>query len=168
VPLSSSSCPAFGFPLSLYRTQSNTAIFSHLPVLIFLMSSISSFITENIVRLAVLGWDVSLTVINLLTPSRPIGCAIPEGSPGARGKWPEFIVPRKSDSRSACPALNAMANHGTGCIDFSCVKILTCYQEFFHEMDETSLSRNLIEPAEPHIISRQPSASPYLILVRRC
>jgi len=76
------------------------------------MSSIASVIIENIARLVVLGWDVSLTIINVLTPNRPVGHVIPKGSPGARGKWPEFIAPGKGDSRSACPALNAMANHG--------------------------------------------------------
>jgi len=57
-------------------------------------------------------WDISLTFFNLVTPNRKIGHVVPEGHPGAGGKWPEFVPPKEGDSRSACPALNAMANHG--------------------------------------------------------
>jgi hypothetical protein len=34
------------------------------------------------------------------------------GHPGAGGKWPDYIPPKDGDSRSCCPGLNAMANHG--------------------------------------------------------
>ncbi|KAF8719041.1 hypothetical protein AX14_011541 [Amanita brunnescens Koide BX004] len=37
---------------------------------------------------------------------------VAEGHPGHGGKWPEFIPPKDGDSRCACPALNALANHG--------------------------------------------------------
>lgn len=60
----------------------------------------------------VLVWDISLTLLNLLTPSRKEGHVIPEGHPGAGGVWPEFVAPKEGDSRCCCPALNAMANHG--------------------------------------------------------
>jgi len=83
------------------------------------MSSIATFVVENVARLVIFGWDVSLTVVNVLTPSRRVGHVISEGCPGAGGKWPEFIAPREGDSRSACPALNAMANHGADCVDLA-------------------------------------------------
>ncbi|KAL0945971.1 hypothetical protein HGRIS_012249 [Hohenbuehelia grisea] len=60
----------------------------------------------------VLSWDVSLTLINLVSPKRKIGHVTPKGFPGHDGKWPEYIAPSSEDSRCACPALNAMANHG--------------------------------------------------------
>lgn len=58
-------------------------------------------------------WDTSLTFVNFVTPKRKIGHVVPEGHPGAGGKWPEFIPPKEGDSRCSCPALNAMANHGS-------------------------------------------------------
>ncbi|KAF8241106.1 Cloroperoxidase [Tricholoma matsutake] len=76
------------------------------------MSSITTFIIENITRLVVLVWDISLTIINILSPSLRVGHVIPKDRPGANGKWPSFIAPGEGDSRSACPAINAMANHG--------------------------------------------------------
>jgi hypothetical protein len=65
--------------------------------------------TQNV---AVFAWDISLTLFNLVTPNMKEGHVIPEGHPGAGGVWPEFIAPKEGDSRSCCPALNAMANHG--------------------------------------------------------
>lgn len=61
---------------------------------------------------AVLVWDISLTLLNLVTPSRKEGHVILEGHPGVGGVWPEFVAPKEGDSRCCCPALNAMANHG--------------------------------------------------------
>ncbi|KAF9011784.1 hypothetical protein BDQ17DRAFT_1387380 [Cyathus striatus] len=55
---------------------------------------------------------MSLTLVNLISPSRKIGHVTLEGHPGAGGKWPEYIPPKEGDSRCSCPALNAMANHG--------------------------------------------------------
>ncbi|KAJ7748406.1 Chloroperoxidase [Mycena metata] len=60
----------------------------------------------------IFSWDVCLTLLNLVTPNKKVGSVIPHGSPGAGGKWPEFVPPGEGDSRSCCPALNAMANHG--------------------------------------------------------
>ncbi|KAG6901826.1 hypothetical protein C0995_007533 [Termitomyces sp. Mi166 len=57
-------------------------------------------------------WDVSLTLVNLVTPKRKVGKVTPAGHPGADGKWPEYIPAKEGDSRCSCPALNAMANHG--------------------------------------------------------
>jgi hypothetical protein len=74
------------------------------------------FLITPIVRglqdLAVFTWDFGFQVINLATPSLKAGHVIPEGHPGAGGKWPEYIPPKDGDSRCSCPALNTMANHG--------------------------------------------------------
>ncbi|KAJ7148755.1 Chloroperoxidase [Mycena crocata] len=63
-------------------------------------------------NLYILIWDVGLTLINLVAPKKKIGSVVPQGLPGAGGKWPQFVPPKESDSRSCCPALNALANHG--------------------------------------------------------
>ncbi|KAH9961692.1 Cloroperoxidase [Lactifluus volemus] len=57
-------------------------------------------------------WDISLTLINVLTFKRTVGRVTPKGHPGEGGIWPEYIPPKPGDSRCGCPALNAMANHG--------------------------------------------------------
>jgi len=57
-------------------------------------------------------WDAWLALVNAVTPSLKIGHVVPAGCPGEGGKWPPFVPPGEGDSRSACPALNAMANHG--------------------------------------------------------
>ena len=62
--------------------------------------------------LGVFTWDFGTALYNLVTPSRKIGHVVPEGHPGAGGKWPDHIPPKDGDSRSCCPGLNAMANHG--------------------------------------------------------
>jgi hypothetical protein len=61
---------------------------------------------------AVLIWDISLTLLNLVTPNRKVGHVVPEGHPGAGGVWPQYIAPKEGDSRCSCPVLNTMANHG--------------------------------------------------------
>jgi hypothetical protein len=71
------------------------------------------FILFKIFRgLGIFAWDLSLTLINLITLKRPVGKVTPEGHPGFGGNWPEYIPPQEGDSRCSCPALNAMANHG--------------------------------------------------------
>jgi hypothetical protein len=62
--------------------------------------------------LCVFTWDFGLEFVNVVTPRRKIGHVTPEGTPGAGGKWPEYVAPKEGDSRCSCPALNAMANHG--------------------------------------------------------
>ncbi|KAF5392876.1 hypothetical protein D9757_000869 [Collybiopsis confluens] len=57
-------------------------------------------------------WDFFLAVFNAVTPNLKEGHVVPEGHPGVGGKWPEYVPPGDGDSRSACPMLNAMANHG--------------------------------------------------------
>jgi len=62
--------------------------------------------------IGVFTWDFGLVLYNLVTPSRRVGHVTPHGHPGAGGKWPDHIPPKDGDSRSCCPGLNAMANHG--------------------------------------------------------
>ncbi|KAJ5528274.1 hypothetical protein N7513_012433 [Penicillium frequentans] len=56
--------------------------------------------------------DLFFLLANLFSPSRRAGSVVPLGSPGHGGKWPKYIPPINGiDSRSPCPALNALANH---------------------------------------------------------
>ncbi|KAI0752687.1 Cloroperoxidase [Daedaleopsis nitida] len=57
-------------------------------------------------------WDFALLLFNFVTPDLPAGHVIPEGRPGHGGEWPKYAPPSDGDSRSPCPGLNAMANHG--------------------------------------------------------
>ncbi|KAJ6545424.1 Chloroperoxidase [Mycena capillaripes] len=63
-------------------------------------------------NLYIFSWDACLALLNLFTPNKKIGTVVPQGSLGAGGTWPPFVPPKEGDSRSCCPALNAMANHG--------------------------------------------------------
>ncbi|KAL5333993.1 Cloroperoxidase [Aspergillus crustosus] len=57
--------------------------------------------------------DLLWTVMNVFLPSRPVGNVVPPGYPGHGGAWPKYIPPVPgSNSRSPCPGLNALANHG--------------------------------------------------------
>jgi hypothetical protein len=73
---------------------------------------IVSSLFEAAFFVGLVSWDFSLIIINLVTFKRRIGLVTPKGKPGEGGIWPEYIPPREGDSRCACPALNAMANHG--------------------------------------------------------
>lgn len=66
----------------------------------------------GIVDLLVIAWDNVIALMNLFTPRLKEGEVVPKGAPGYHGKWPIYVPPRAGDSRSACPMLNAMANHG--------------------------------------------------------
>lgn len=57
-------------------------------------------------------WDFALTLYNQFAPLKPANGVVPEGCAGAGGLWPQYVPPTSTDSRSSCPALNAMANHG--------------------------------------------------------
>ncbi|KZT08126.1 chloroperoxidase-like protein [Laetiporus sulphureus 93-53] len=57
-------------------------------------------------------WDFALTLYNLFAPPKPVNGVVPEGCAGAGGLWPQYVPPTPTDSRSCCPGLNAMANHG--------------------------------------------------------
>jgi Peroxidase, family 2 len=70
-------------------------------------------IANGLQTIGVFSWDFVLTFLNLVTPKLKVGHVTPQGHPGAGGKWPEYIAPKDGDSRCACPALNAMANHGS-------------------------------------------------------
>lgn len=69
-------------------------------------------IAGGLTDLSVMAWDNVLALLNLVTPKLKEGAVVPEGCPGHGGKWPEYVPPKEGDSRSACPMLNAMANHG--------------------------------------------------------
>lgn len=58
-------------------------------------------------------WDLGLFLGNLLTPQLKKGNVVKPGVKGHGGLWPAYVKPNpKTDSRSPCPYLNAMANHG--------------------------------------------------------
>ncbi|KAJ6603249.1 hypothetical protein DFH09DRAFT_1458575 [Mycena vulgaris] len=77
------------------------------PSTMFLLSSAGKLLQN----LYIFTWDVLLTFFNLLTPNLNVGYVVPQGIPGANGKRPKFVAPKEGDSLSACPALNALANH---------------------------------------------------------
>ncbi|CZR54555.1 uncharacterized protein PAC_04439 [Phialocephala subalpina] len=64
------------------------------------------------INIFVMTWDFGLFILNILTPSLKPGHIVPAHAAGHNLTWPEYIPPKDSDSRSACPMLNAMANHG--------------------------------------------------------
>ncbi|KAF3937757.1 Chloroperoxidase [Dactylella cylindrospora] len=64
------------------------------------------------IKLFVFQWDFALFLLNIVTPNRKEGQVVPTGCPGHNLNWPEYVPPKEGDSRSACPMLNAMANHG--------------------------------------------------------
>ncbi|KAK5746364.1 hypothetical protein LTR17_000744 [Elasticomyces elasticus] len=64
------------------------------------------------VDLSVIAWDNVIAIMNLFAPKLKESEVVPRGAPGHRGSWPEYVPPKDGDSRSACPMLNAMANHG--------------------------------------------------------
>ncbi|KAH9971537.1 Cloroperoxidase [Lactifluus volemus] len=73
---------------------------------------ITSKVFEFCFAIYLFSWDVSLTLINVLTLKRKVGRVTPKGYAGEGGIWPEYNPPRPGESRCSCPALNAMANHG--------------------------------------------------------
>jgi len=74
----------------------------------FLITTLSTVVQT----LYIFVWDFFLALINIVTFNRRKGHVTPRGTPGAGGKWPPYVAPNADDSRSACPALNALANHG--------------------------------------------------------
>ena len=73
---------------------------------------ILSKITGFFINIFVLSWDFSLFILNILAPSLKPGHVVPKHAAGHNLIWPEYVPPKEGDSRSACPMLNAMANHG--------------------------------------------------------
>ena len=64
--------------------------------------------------LFVMTWDLWLAALNIILPQRKSGHVVAAGVPGHNGKWPQYVAPRKGDSRSACPMLNAMVRRSLG------------------------------------------------------
>jgi hypothetical protein len=73
-----------------------------------LLSKVETGLTDLFVFI----WDATLFMLNLVTPKLKPGHVVPEGAAGYHGTWPDYVPPKESDSRSACPMLNALANHG--------------------------------------------------------
>lgn len=69
-------------------------------------------ITGFFINSFVFSWDLSLSILNLLTPSHKPGHVVPAHAAGHNLTWPAYVPPKDGDSRSACPMLNALANHG--------------------------------------------------------
>ncbi|PFH51179.1 hypothetical protein AMATHDRAFT_3310 [Amanita thiersii Skay4041] len=71
-----------------------------------------TFIADAILYACVFIWDAGIAFMNIITPKRKSGHIISNHEPGSEGEWPKYMPPTETDSRSACPALNALANHG--------------------------------------------------------
>ena len=76
------------------------------------MGGIASKLRNGATTVYVILWDNTLFVLNLVLPKLKKGQVVPDGAAGHHGVWPAFERPGPGDSRSACPMLNAMANHG--------------------------------------------------------
>ena len=77
-----------------------------------LASELASRLTAAALLVRLLLWDLALTLWNIRAPRRGADRVVLEGRPGAGGLWPKYVPPGKTDSRSCCPMINAMANHG--------------------------------------------------------
>lgn len=73
---------------------------------------LTHILSEIFWNIIVFTWDNICVLLNLILPKRDPHRVVPKGCPGYLGNWPTYVPPRPSDSRSACPMLNAMANHG--------------------------------------------------------
>lgn len=73
---------------------------------------IQHVLTEIFWNLTVFMWDNTCVLLNMIFPKYEPNEVVPKGCPGYRGVWPAYHPPGPGDSRSACPMLNAMANHG--------------------------------------------------------
>ncbi|RDW82870.1 hypothetical protein BP6252_03982 [Coleophoma cylindrospora] len=73
-----------------------------------LLNLISGFF----INMFVFVWDWSIFILNILTPTLKSGYIVPSHAVGHNLTWPKYVPPKDGDSRSACPMLNAMANHG--------------------------------------------------------
>ena len=78
----------------------------------FTIMGLSQKLTKPFYDLFVLIWDANLAILNLILPNLKPGHVVPVGAPGHGGKWPAYVPPKDGDSRSACPMLNALSNHG--------------------------------------------------------
>jgi len=98
-------------------------------------------------------WDFFLTLGNLVRFSRPVGKVTPEGHPGYGGYWPEFRPPQEGDSRSCCPGLNAMANHGM--VHFAKTDLLFGSSLFFSFFARLNTFRNHPTQWKRHQVQRR-------------
>lgn len=73
-----------------------------------ILNKIASLIVSGFV----LVWDFGLFILNIITPSLKPGHVVPRHAVGHDLTWPPYMPPGEGDSRSACPMINAMANHG--------------------------------------------------------
>ncbi|THH09015.1 heme-thiolate peroxidase [Phellinidium pouzarii] len=71
-----------------------------------------SFLSGVLSNIGIFTWDFGLFLLNLVSFKRKVGKVTLSGVPGHGGVWPEYIPPTETDSRSACPMLNALSNHG--------------------------------------------------------
>jgi hypothetical protein len=69
-------------------------------------------LTTPFLNAFIFSWDFGLFLLGAVTPNLKPGHVVPPGAPGHNLVWPEYVPPKEGDSRSACPMLNAMANHG--------------------------------------------------------
>lgn len=69
-------------------------------------------IAAQIINLSVMIWDFWICLLNIVTPSLKPGHVVPAHAAGHNLTWPAYVAPTEGDSRSACPMLNALANHG--------------------------------------------------------
>lgn len=64
------------------------------------------------INIFIFSWDIGCFILNIVTPSLKPGHIVPPHAAGHSLTWPEYVPPKDGDSRSACPMLNALANHG--------------------------------------------------------
>ena len=93
---------------SFFTPTQHLAIVQHNFSDISINMGISQKLLKVFTDLFVMTWDLWLAALNILLPKHKSGQVVASGVPGHNGKWPEYIAPRKGDSRSACPMLNAM------------------------------------------------------------
>jgi len=77
-----------------------------------LVTSGLSTLSTLLFQLKVRSEDALFVILAFILPYRPVGQVVPKGRPGHAGIWPQYLSPTPSDSRSPCPGLNALANHG--------------------------------------------------------
>ena len=146
----------------VYKTSEILALLSlHLNFTITMF--LVTFLSTVVQILYIFVWDFVLALINIVTFNRRKGRVTPRGTPGAEGKWPAYIAPKAGDSRSACPALNALANHGKSnghyYLNLIVCAIFFCFwQESSHMTVETSGLTNFRARSTLPSIPRQASA----------
>jgi len=78
-----------------------------------LISKLISTATSLVTLVSVGTIDLIYFTLNLFLPQKPKGSVVAKGNQGYQGLWPVWQPPVQGvDSRSPCPYLNALANHG--------------------------------------------------------